>query len=86
MERMLRDIRVEGSKAKKEMGGIKGKVAHAEISRLAANVQDAFYKALQDFEKAQLNGSGLDLIGGDLGMTDNAAARLAREVSGIGML
>lgn len=73
MERMLRDIRVEGSKAKKEMGGIKGKVAHAEISRQAANVQDAFYKALQDFEKAQLNGSGQDLIGGDLGMTDNAA-------------
>ena len=80
MERMLRDIRVEGSKAKKEMGGIKGKVAHAEISRLAANVQDAFYKALQDFEKAQLNGSGLDLIGGDLGMTDNAAEAAKEEV------
>lgn len=79
MERMLRDIRVEGSKAKKEMGGIKGKVAHAEISRLAANVQDAFYKALQDFEKAQLNGSGLDLIGGDLGMTDNAAEAAKEE-------
>lgn len=79
MERMLRDIRVEGSKAKKEMGGIKGKVAHAEISRLAANVQDAFYKALQDFEKAQLNGSGLDLIGGDLGMTDNAAEAVKEE-------
>lgn len=79
MERMLRDIRVEGSKAKKEMGGIKGKVAHAEISRLAANVQDAFYKALQDFEKAQLNGSGLDLIGGDLGMTDNAAEATKEE-------
>lgn len=80
MERMLRDIRVEGSKAKKEMGGIKGKVAHAEISRLAANVQDAFYKALQDFEKAQLNGSGLDLIGGDLGMTDNAAEAAKEEM------
>ena len=80
MERMLRDIRVEGSKAKKEMGGVKGKVAHAEISRLAANVQDAFYKALQDFEKAQLNGSGLDLIGGDLGMTDNAAEAAKEEV------
>lgn len=79
MERMLRDIRVEGSKAKKEMGGIKGKVTHAEISRLAANVQDAFYKALQDFEKAQLNGSGLDLIGGDLGMTDNAAEAAKEE-------
>lgn len=79
MERMLRDIRVEGSKAKKEMGGIRGKVAHAEISRLAANVQDAFYKALQDFEKAQLNGSGLDLIGGDLGMTDNAAEAAKEE-------
>ena len=79
MERMLRDIRVEGSKAKKEMGGIKGKVANAEISRLAANVQDAFYKALQDFEKAQLNGSGLDLIGGDLGMTDNAAEAAKEE-------
>lgn len=79
MERMLRDIRVEGSKAKKEMDGIKGKVAHAEISRLAANVQDAFYKALQDFEKAQLNGSGLDLIGGDLGMTDNAAEAAKEE-------
>lgn len=79
MERMLRDIRVEGSKAKKEMGGIKGKVAHAEISRLAANVQDAFYKALQDFEKAQLNGSGQDLIGGDLGMTDNAAEAAKEE-------
>lgn len=79
MERMLRDIRVEGSKAKKEMGGIKGKVAHAEISRLAANVQDAFYKALQEFEKAQLNGSGLDLIGGDLGMTDNAAEAAKEE-------
>lgn len=79
MERMLRDIRVEGSKAKKGMGGIKGKVAHAEISRLAANVQDAFYKALQDFEKAQLNGSGLDLIGGDLGMTDNAAEAAKEE-------
>lgn len=79
MERMLRDIRVEGSKAKKEMGGIKGKVVHAEISRLAANVQDAFYKALQDFEKAQLNGSGLDLIGGDLGMTDNAAEAAKEE-------
>lgn len=79
MERLLRDIRVEGSKAKKEMGGIKGKVAHAEISRLAANVQDAFYKALQDFEKAQLNGSGLDLIGGDLGMTDNAAEAAKEE-------
>lgn len=79
MERMLRDIRIEGSKAKKEMGGIKGKVAHAEISRLAANVQDAFYKALQDFEKAQLNGSGLDLIGGDLGMTDNAAEAAKEE-------
>lgn len=79
MERMLRDIRVEGSKAKKEMGGIKGKVALAEISRLAANVQDAFYKALQDFEKAQLNGSGLDLIGGDLGMTDNAAEAAKEE-------
>ena len=79
MERMLRDIRVEGSKAKKEMGGIKGKAAHAEISRLAANVQDAFYKALQDFEKAQLNGSGLDLIGGDLGMTDNAAEAAKEE-------
>lgn len=79
MERMLRDIRVEGSKAKKEMGGIKGKVAHAEISRMAANVQDAFYKALQDFEKAQLNGSGLDLIGGDLGMTDNAAEAAKEE-------
>ena len=79
MERMLRDIRVEGSKAKKEMGGIKGKVAHAEISRQAANVQDAFYKALQDFEKAQLNGSGLDLIGGDLGMTDNAAEAAKEE-------
>lgn len=79
MERMLRDIRVEGSKAKKEMGGIKGKVAHAEISRQAANVQDAFYKALQDFEKAQLNGSGQDLIGGDLGMTDNAAEAAKEE-------
>lgn len=79
MERMLRDIRAEGSKAKKEMGGIKGKVAHAEISRLAANVQDAFYKALQDFEKTQLNGSGLDLIGGDLGMTDNAAEAAKEE-------
>lgn len=79
MERMLRDIRVEGSKAKKEMGGIKGKVVHAEISRQAANVQDAFYKALQDFEKAQLNGSGLDLIGGDLGMTDNAAEAAKEE-------
>lgn len=79
MERMLRAIRVEGSKAKKEMGGIKGKVAHAEISRLATNVQDAFYKALQDFEKAQLNGSGLDLIGGDLGMTDNAAEAAKEE-------
>lgn len=79
MERMLRDIRVEGSKAKKEMGGIKGKVAHAEISRLAANVQDAFYKALQDFEKAQLNSSGLNLIGGDLGMTDNAAEAAKEE-------
>lgn len=80
MERMLRDIRAEGSKAKKEMGGIKGKVAHAEISRQAANVQDAFYKALQDFEKAQLNGSGQDLIGGDLGMTDNAAEAAKEEV------
>lgn len=79
MERMLRDIRVEGSKAKKEMGGIKGKVAHAEISRQAANVQDAFYKALQDFEKSQLNGSGQDLIGGDLGMTDNAAEAAKEE-------
>jgi hypothetical protein len=79
MERMLREIRIEGSKAKKEMGGIKGKVAHAEISRLAANVQDAFYKALQEFEKAQLNGSGLDLIGGDLGMTDNAAEAAKEE-------
>ena len=79
MERMLRDIRAEGSKAKKEMGGIKGKVAHAEISRQAANVQDAFYKALQDFEKAQLNGSGQDLIGGDLGMTDNAAEAAKEE-------
>lgn len=79
MERMLRDIRVEGSKAKKEMGGIKGKVAHAEIIRQAANVQDAFYKALQDFEKAQLNGSGQDLIGGDLGMTDNAAEAAKEE-------
>lgn len=79
MERMLRDIRVEGSKAKKEMGGIKGKVAHAEISRQAANVQNAFYKALQDFEKAQLNGSGQDLIGGDLGMTDNAAEAAKEE-------
>ena len=79
MERMLRDIRVEGSKSKKEMGGIKGKVAHAEISRQAANVQDAFYKALQDFEKAQLNGSGQDLIGGDLGMTDNAAEAAKEE-------
>lgn len=79
MERMLRDIRIEGSKAKKEMGGIKGKVAHAEISRQAANVQDAFYKALQDFEKAQLNGSGQDLIGGDLGMTDNAAEAAKEE-------
>ena len=79
MERMLRDIRIEGSKAKKEMGGIKGKVTHAEISRQAANVQDAFYKALQDFEKAQLNGSGQDLIGGDLGMTDNAAEAAKEE-------
>lgn len=79
MERMLREIRIEGSKAKKEMGGIKGKVAHAEIGRLAANVQDAFYKALQEFEKAQLNGSGLDLIGGDLGMTDNAAEAAKEE-------
>lgn len=79
MERMLRDIRIEGSKAKKEMGGIKGKVAHAEISRQAANVQDAFYKTLQDFEKAQLNGSGQDLIGGDLGMTDNAAEAAKEE-------
>jgi len=79
MERMLRDIRIEGSKAKKEMGGIKGKVAHAEISRQAANVQDAFYKALQDFEKAQLNGSGQELIGGDLGMTDNAAEAAKEE-------
>ena len=79
MERMLRDIRIEGSKAKKEMGGIKGKVAHAEISRQAANVQDAFYKALQDFEKAQLNGSGQDLIGGDLGMTDNTAEAAKEE-------
>lgn len=79
MEKKLRDIRIEGAKAKKEMGGIKGKVAHAEISRLAANVQDAFYKALQDFEKAQLNGSGLDLIGGDLGMTDNAAEAAKEE-------
>ena len=79
MERMLRDIRAEGSKAKKEMGGIKGKVAHAEISRQAANVQDAFYKALQDFEKSQLNGSGQDLIGGDLGMTDNAAEAAKEE-------
>lgn len=79
MERMLRDIRAEGSKAKKGMGGIKGKVAHAEISRQAANVQDAFYKALQDFEKSQLNGSGQDLIGGDLGMTDNAAEAAKEE-------
>lgn len=79
MERMLREIRIEGSKAKKEMSGIKGKVAHAEISRLAANVQDAFYKALQEFEKAQLNGSGLDLIGGDLGTTDNAAEAAKEE-------
>lgn len=79
MERMLLDIRVEGSKAKKEMGGIKGKVAHAEISRQAANVQDAFYKALQDFEKAQLNGSGQDMIGGDMGMTDNAAEAAKEE-------
>lgn len=79
MEARLREIRIEGAKAKKEMGGIKGKVAQAEISRLAANVQDAFRNALQEFEKAQLNGSGLDLIGGDLGMTDNAAEAAKEE-------
>lgn len=79
MEGRLREIRGEGAKAKKEMGGVKGKVAHAEISRLAANVQDAFRNALQEFEKAQLNGSGLDLIGGDLGMTDNAAEAAKEE-------
>lgn len=79
MEKKLRDIRAEANKAKKEMGGIKGKVAHAEINRQASNVQDAYRNALQEFEKAQLNGSGQDLIGGDLGMTDNAAEAAKEE-------